>query len=108
MKKAVVLVIVWGLTIIVAILAIGAIYLMGNQAYVAEHKIRRILAYYTAKAGMVYALEDLRTTGTVDPSQIQLIQGSRNLTAVITTTSGCPTLADDFSGCQTLSITVDY
>ena len=49
MKKGVVLVIVWGMALVLCFLAMGAIYLMRNQAFVSEHRIRRLMGYYTAK-----------------------------------------------------------
>ncbi|HEC69314.1 MAG TPA: hypothetical protein ENI31_03390 [Candidatus Omnitrophica bacterium] len=99
MKEAIALVIVWGITIVIALLAIGAIYLMGNQALVAEHKIRRIQAYYTAKAGVIHALEELRRGRNPDNTSITL----NSMQADITVNPTSPYL-----GCSTVSVTVDY
>lgn len=99
MKKAVALVIVWGITIIIALLAMGAIYLMGNQAFVAEHKIRRIRAYYTAKAGIIHALEELRKGHNPNNSSISL----NGFQAKIRVNPISP-----YPGCRTVSVTVDY
>ncbi len=99
MKKAIALVIVWGITIMIALLAIGAIYLMGNQAFIAEHKIRRIQAYYTAKAGVIHALEELRKGRNPHNTSITL----NNMQADITVTPG-----SRYPGCKTVSVTVDY
>jgi len=99
MKKSVALVIVWGFVIIIALLSIGAIYLMGNQAFVAEHKIRRLRGYYTAKAGVIHALEELRKGRNPDNTSITL----NNMQAKIKVNSRSP-----YSGCKTVSVTVDY
>ncbi|MCM8831103.1 MAG: hypothetical protein NC918_02790 [Candidatus Omnitrophica bacterium] len=64
MKKSVVLIIVIGVTIILSILALVAIYVMTNESRIAEHKIKRIRAIFAARAGLVYALERLRREGT--------------------------------------------
>ena len=59
MRKGIVLVFVFGVVIIICLLALGALYFMGNQAYVAEYKIRRMQAYYTAKSGIIDAVDSL-------------------------------------------------
>ncbi|MCD6539221.1 MAG: hypothetical protein J7K37_00745 [Candidatus Omnitrophica bacterium] len=99
MKKSVALVIVWGLVIIIALLSIGAIYLMGNQTFVAEHKIRRLRAYYTAKAALIHALEELRKGRNPDNTSIPL----NKMQADIKVNPISP-----YSGCKTVSATVDY
>jgi len=108
MKKSVALVIVWGITIVICLLALGGIYLMGNQAFVAEHKIRRMQAYYTAKSGIIKALEELRRgqpVSSVNGSSVSLSQSSGNMSADIKVeniTSG------SFQGLKRVSATVDY
>ena len=66
MKKAIALVIVWGVVILVSLFAIGAIRIMGNEAMIVEHKINRMRAFYTARAATAHAVEQLRNG--VDPS----------------------------------------
>ncbi len=103
MKKSVALVIVWGITIVICLLALGGIYLMGNQAFVAEHKIRRMQAYYTAKSGVIEALEKLRRGQAVNA--VTLSQSSGDMTADIkveNVTSGA------FQGLKKVNVTVDY
>ncbi|MFC1515064.1 hypothetical protein ACFL5X_04095 [Candidatus Omnitrophota bacterium] len=75
MKKAVVLVIVWGITIVLCFLAMAAIYLMGNQAFIAEHKTKRMMAYYTARSGLYHALEAVRA-GNTTPGPVTLSHGN--------------------------------
>jgi len=99
MKKSIALVFVWGIIIMIALLSIGAIYLMGNQAFVAEHKIRRLRAYYTAKAGLIHALEELRRGRNLTNTSIRL----NGMNAAITVNPGGP-----YPGCRTISVTVDY
>lgn len=105
MKKSVALVIVWGITIVICLLALGGIYLMGNQSFVAEHKIKRMQAYYTAKSGVIKALEELRRGQAVNGTYVSLNQSSGNMTADITVeniTSGA------FQGLKKVNVTVDY
>lgn len=104
MKKAVALVIVWGVIILVSLFAIGAIRIMGNEAMIVEHKIQRMKAYYTARAATTYALEELRTGG--DPSGTKP-NFLNNLDVVIQVNpcagGGCP--ASDLSE---VVVTVNY
>jgi hypothetical protein len=60
MKKAVILVIVLGVMLVISILAVVALNLMSQESRIAEHKIRRLRAFYAAEAGKVDALEQLR------------------------------------------------
>ena len=59
-KKSIVLVIVMGIVIVIAFLALAVAYLLSQQARIAEHKIRRMRAYYAAMAGVVYAFDEAR------------------------------------------------
>jgi len=59
-KKGIVLVIVMGIVVIIAFLCLAAAYFLSQQARVAEHKIRRMRAYYAAMAGVVYAFDKAR------------------------------------------------
>ena len=69
MKKAVILVVVMGILIVVFTLALVALYLMTQEARIAEHKIRRMEALFAARAAMVHAIEELRSGNTnLDPS----------------------------------------
>jgi len=65
-RKGVVLVVVIGVLIVVFTLALVALYLMTQDARIAEHKIRRIRGLFAARAGMVHALEQARN-GRYDP-----------------------------------------
>lgn len=71
-RRSIILVTVVGILVVIAILSLVAIYLMTQQAYITEHKIRRMRAFYAAQAGIVHILEQLRkgetpaTTITVD------------------------------------------
>ena len=60
-RKGVVLVVVIGVLIVVFTLALVAMYIMTQDARVAEHKIRRVRALFAARAGMIHALEQART-----------------------------------------------
>jgi len=60
MKKGVILVVVMGILIVLSILALVGLYLISQESRIAEHKIRRMKAFYAAQAGMVIALEELR------------------------------------------------
>jgi Tfp pilus assembly protein PilX len=62
-RKGAVLVVVLGTMIILTILALVAVNLMTQESRIAEHKIRRIQAFYAAQAGVVHALERLRREG---------------------------------------------
>ena len=61
MRKGVVLVVVLGVMIVISALAFVAVYLMTQESRIAEHKIRRMRGYFAAQAGVVDALERLRT-----------------------------------------------
>lgn len=56
-RKAVAIVIVWGIITVLAMLAISALRLMGNQGAITESSVRRTQAFYTAKAAMVKSVE---------------------------------------------------
>ncbi|MCK9574050.1 MAG: hypothetical protein M0R20_06630 [Candidatus Omnitrophica bacterium] len=60
MKKALVLVMVSGIMLVISILAVAALNLMTVESRTAEHKLRRIRAYFAAQAGIVDRLEALR------------------------------------------------
>lgn len=60
MRKGLVLVIVLGIMLVLLALAFGALYLMTQQARVAEHKIRRLRAFFAAQAGTIHTHELLR------------------------------------------------
>ena len=59
-KKGIVLVTVMIVVILVAILAFVAIYIMGIQSRIGEHKVRRTRAYYAAMAAVQEAHAKLR------------------------------------------------
>jgi len=60
-KKGVILFIVIGVIMVVAILSTAFLRIMSNHSRLTHHQVSRIQAYYAAKAGMVFALEKLRT-----------------------------------------------
>ncbi len=76
MRKAVILVVILGIALILSALGLVVLHLMTNEARIAEHKIRRMQAYYAAKAGMVYVLERLGREGTA-PAVIAAINQQR-------------------------------
>lgn len=63
-RKAVVLVVVMGVLLVVAGLAVSALYLMSKQSIVTEDKIHRVRAYYATQAGMVHAMDEARNNAT--------------------------------------------
>ena len=100
MKKSVALLVVWAVVIMVTLLALGAGYLMGNQGMVTEKKITRMRAYYTAKAGMVHALEQLRRG-------LPIVDGELNdLTFHIDIEPPIEDPNDPFAGCRLVRVTV--
>ena len=67
-KEGVILFIVIGVIVVVSILAAVILKVISNQSSLTHHQVTRIQAQYVAKAGMVYALERLRTkTWTCSP-----------------------------------------
>jgi len=60
MKKAAVLVVVIGVMFAICILAIIALNLMTQESRIAEHKVKRMRAYYAAQSGQIDAQEKLR------------------------------------------------
>ncbi|UCC95599.1 MAG: hypothetical protein JSW40_02320 [Candidatus Omnitrophota bacterium] len=72
MKKGVILVVVIGIMFVIVILAFAALALMTQESRIAERKIGRTRALFTAQGGMIHALERLRTEGT-DAATLALI-----------------------------------
>lgn len=100
-KKAILLVVIWGITLMLTILAIGSVYIMGNQAVVTEHRIDRTIAYYTAKSAIVRTLEDLRKGNPVSsPFNLNGLNVTVNITNI--TTPGV------FNGTRQINVTVEY
>lgn len=64
LKKAAVLIVVLGTMLVLTILALVAVNLMTQESRIAEHKIRRIQAFYAAQGAIVHATERLRRNGT--------------------------------------------
>lgn len=58
-RRSIVLVIVVGVFIVIATFALTASFFMRQQLQLTEHKIRRMRAFYAAKAAMIYALAEL-------------------------------------------------
>lgn len=98
-KKAVAIVVVWGILIVLSLLAMSALRLMSNQGFMTESSVRRTRAYYTAKAAMVVALEDLRKNRN-PPATVQ----ENGMTARITMPGGTST----YPNCEEIIIRVDY
>lgn len=110
MKRGIVMVVVIGILMIIFILIAGALALMNQETYTAEHKIGRMRAFYAAQAGMARSFEDLMND--TDPSgNPAFTMGS---TIVGYPSTGMPvriTYTDDDSGpggTDPLTITVDY
>jgi Tfp pilus assembly protein PilX len=109
MRKGVVLAIVMGIALVLAALALIALYVMTNEAHIAEHKIRRMRAMYAAQGAMVHALELLRTGGTsvanrnaIAGANPDINIGGTNVDLTITPTPG--NTPSDF----TVNATVSY
>lgn len=60
-KKGVILFIVLGVLMVVIVLTTVILRIISSQSRLSYHQLSRIQAQYAAKAGMVYALEKLRT-----------------------------------------------
>lgn len=105
-RKGIVLVVVIGTMLVLLALAFVSIYLMTQQSRVAEHKIRRMRAYFAAQAGVIHSLEELRR-GNALPASINigggLIGYGPGYTAVINRTAGAGPLGTDV-----ISATVAY
>lgn len=94
-RRGVILVIVVGILVVIVILSLAAIYLMTQEAYINEYKIRRMKAFYAAYAGIVHALEQLRkgepldSSITVDGKNVNITSGTGpyNTTEVSATVS---------------------
>ena len=83
--------------VFLSILSLTLIYAVKNQSGFVEHSIRRIQAYYIAKAGLVHALEVLRikgsnpTTsassgpGTTNPCAFYVSGGKQWMEAIVST-----------------------
>ena len=70
-KKGVILFIVLGVVMVVSLLATVMLRVISNQSRLTHHQVSRIQALYAAKAGMVYALEQLRVgTWTFSPTNM--------------------------------------
>jgi len=111
MKKGVVLVVVIGVMLVIFTLALAALFLMTQESRIAEHKIRRTRAFFAAQAGMIRALDMLRTGA--DPS------GTFNIGAgipgypaaglpVVTTWPGAGGAGSGPGGTDPVDIFVDY
>jgi Tfp pilus assembly protein PilX len=110
---------VLGIFFVAMILALTVITITTQEARLAEHKIRRMRAFYAAHAGIVYALEELDRG--VD-CQTQLEGTSFTVhevgypTAGYTVTINCPALIDGWretmtdgpDGTLPVSATVSY
>ncbi|MCP4653291.1 MAG: hypothetical protein GY858_07930 [Candidatus Omnitrophica bacterium] len=59
-----VLITVLGVLLVVSTLVVAALSLMTQESRIAEHKIKRLRAFFAAQAGMVHNLETLRRSDT--------------------------------------------
>ena len=78
MKKAVVLVTVIIVTLMLAIMAAIVIYVMTQQAYVAENKIKRSRGEYAAMAALAEVHSQLRNNLANITSNTTIVVGSAN------------------------------
>jgi Tfp pilus assembly protein PilX len=60
-KRGIILFIVIGIIMLVAVLSTIILRIVANQSRLTHHQVSRVQAMYAAKAGMVWALEMLRT-----------------------------------------------
>lgn len=60
-RRGIVLIVVLGTLFVMITLALIGLTLMTQESRIAEHKIRRVRAYYAAQAGMVDGIERLRS-----------------------------------------------
>ncbi|MFH1772541.1 MAG: hypothetical protein ABH872_06960 [Candidatus Omnitrophota bacterium] len=66
MKRAVALLVVMSIMAVIAVFTLIALYVMTQEARLAEHKIKRMRAFYAAQAGMIHAQERLRRENNTD------------------------------------------
>jgi Tfp pilus assembly protein PilX len=102
-KKSVAIVIVWGILVMLALLAFASVRLMGNQGTLTENTVRRMRAYYTAKAAMVHALEICRTDPAGCQDETVTVNGLDAQVAVFNSNA-----SDPCEDCKRLRILVDY
>jgi Tfp pilus assembly protein PilX len=112
MKKSVVLVAVIGVMLVITTLVMVALYVMTQQSRIAEHKIKRLRAFYAAQAGIVSALEELRKRGTVTTNPVNVGSGISGYPSGgyavdinVTTVTGTGTILD---GLKKIDATVNY
>ncbi len=123
-KKGFALMVVLAFTIIIVIIAGTVLAILTSQGRLSEHQFRRTLAYYSANAGIQYALEMLRLGTTNfdgytctccdDPNSacdlspdLELEQNNQTFTIVVHI--GTETNAgDEFDGTRPVSATVQY
>ena len=102
-RKGVAIIVVFGMLIMLSMLAIAGLRLMGNQGFITESSVRRAKAYYTAKAAAIAAFEECRKNPAGCPASTTVSLNNLNATAVAAVT------ADAFcSGCQKITSTVNY
>jgi len=107
-----VLVLVIGILVVIFALALLATMVMTQEARIAEHKIRRIRAFFAAQAGMVYAMEQLRNGN--DPSGTPAFYIGQNIvgyppgTGLGVDIEYSPTDISGPGGTHPVSVTVDY
>jgi len=110
-RKAVALIMAMGIIVIVSGFAIAAIHIMGSQASLGEHKIKRLKAQHTAQAGMVYGLNELQQRLETDPGfsgSLSIPQELDDMNRVDTIGINVTAPGYDFTDCRTVDITVEY
>jgi len=102
LRKSIVLVVVVGLMFVIFSLTFAALYLMTQESQVAERKVRHARIFYAAQAGMVDALERLRTGALALPTI-----GNPTISSLAGLGAGIPGYPVDGSGATIIGFTVD-
>ncbi|MBP7088238.1 MAG: pilus assembly PilX N-terminal domain-containing protein [Candidatus Omnitrophica bacterium] len=112
MKKGIILVVVIGIMLVILALALLATLIMTQEARLAEHKIRRIRAFFAAQAGVTYAVEKIREG--INPSGTPALYIGANIVGYPPNTglgvdiAYNPTDNSGPEGTHPIAVTVDY
>jgi len=108
-KRAIALVIIWGILLMITALALASIYLMGNEARIAEHKVKRTMAYYLARAAWVYAFDKLRNNiAWSGESNFSFPAGENNNLSADITVGNVNSTGTILDGTKKVTISVNY
>ncbi len=108
-KRAIALVIIWGILLMITALALASIYLMGNEARIAEHKVKRTMAYYLARAAWVYAFDKLRNNiAWSGESNFSFPAGENNNLSADITVGDVNSTGTILDGTKKVTISVNY